>query len=200
MAITANSPPYTYLDEAGEPRGSDVEIAKAAAAKMGRKLKVRAVDFDELIPLTKSGAVDMAASGLSFTEGRHRSVDFSIPYAEDGGAFLYRVGEREPTMISAGFIRVATIEAMTHDFYLTRHGVDPVRYHSFVDAIKDLEQKKIDAMYFDKSSLVSVAEKSGGRLAVTPLVTRENLCIAVHKGFAELKAALDAAIEERRAK
>ena len=200
LAITCDSPPYTSLDESGEPRGIDVDIARAAAAKLGRKLEIRTIDPEELIPQTKSGVVDMAASGLAITAGRLRSVDFSIPYAEDGGAFLYRAGERAPTVILAESIRVATIESMTHDFYLTRHGIDPVRYRSFADAVQDVENKKVDAMYYDRSSLADVAEKSGGRLAVTPLVTRERLGIVVRKGFKELKAALDAVIEERKSR
>ena len=200
LAVTIDSPPYTYADADGKPCGMDVDIARAAAAKMGRELEVRAVDPEELIPLAKSGEVDMAASALSITPGRLRSVDFSIPYAEDGGAFLYRAGERVPTMVVAESIRVATIESMSHDFYLTRHGLDPVRYRSLDNAIAAVDTGKVDALYYDRLSLVLAAERSKGRLAVTPHVTRERFGIAVHKGFPELKAALDAAIAERTAK
>ncbi len=200
LAITVDSPPYTYSDENGEFHGMDVDIARTAAKKMGRKLDIRAVNLEELIPLVKSGAVDMAGSGLAITASRLRSVDFSIPYAEDGGAFLYRAGERMPTIILAESMRVATIESMTHDFYLTRHGVDPVRYRFVEEAIKDVETGKVDTMYYGRSSLMRAAERSKGRLAVTPLVTREHFGIAVRKGYADLKAALDAAIAERTAR
>jgi len=200
LAITSDSPPYTYIDESGEPRGIDVDIAKAAAAKLGRKLEIRAVNAEKLIPMVMSGEVDISASGLSITASRLRSVDFSIPYAEDGGAFLYRAGERMPTMTLAESMRIATIESMSHDFYLTRHGVDPVRYQSFDNAVNDVEARKVDAIFYDRLQLLLVAERSKGRLAVSPLSTRERFGVAVGKGRSEIKAALDAAIRERSAR
>lgn len=200
LATTTDAPPYAYVDGTGKFCGIDIDIARAAAAKLGRKLEIRAVNAEALIPLVKSGKADMAASGLSITAGRLLSVDFSIPYAEDGGAFLYRAGERMPTMTLAESMRVATVESMSHDFYLTRHGVDPVRYRSLEAAVKDVESGKVDALYDDKSSLVMAAKQSNGRLATTPRVTREQFGIAVCKGQRELKAALDAVIGERAAR
>ena len=200
LVVTTESPPYAYVDEAGKIRGIDVEIATAAAAKLNRKLEVRATVFEELFPMVKSGQADMAGSGLTITKGRLRSVDFTIPYAEEGGAFLYRTGEPTPTMTLAESIRVATIDSTTHDLYLTRHGIDPLRYRSLDEAVRDLERKKADAVFYDMSSLSVMAATSNGKLATSPLVTREFFGIAVRKDFPELKTVLNEMIKERRAK
>ena len=201
LVVTGENPTYSYIEkDTGEVEGIEIELARAAAASLGRDLAVKVVAFEELLPLVKSGKADMASSCLSITEGRKRSVDFSIPYETDGGVFLYRTGEQEPTMILAESMRVATIESSSHDFYLARHGIDPLRARSCSNAVRDLLDGKIDALYYDGCTMKAEAAKSGGLLSVSRFETREHYGFALPKGRADLKEAIDAAIAERKKK
>ena len=200
LVTTGQTPPYSYRDEAtGEIVGEEIEIARAAAERLGRALEVRIARFPELLPMVGAGEADLAASGITITEGRRQTVDFSEPFVTEGGMFLYRAGETEPTMFRAERMRVATIDASTYDFYLTSHGVDPMRYETFDAAMEAFRQRRADTVFYDSCTARIVAEESGGAIAASPLQTRENFGIAVRKGNAELKAALDAAIAERSA-
>jgi polar amino acid transport system substrate-binding protein len=200
LVTTAQTPPYSYRDEAtGEFVGEEIEIARAAAAKLGRALEIRLATFPELLPMIASGKADLAASGITITEGRRQTVDFSEPYATEGGMFLYRAKETAPTMFRAERMRVATMDASTYDFYLSSHGVDPLRYETFDAAMEAFRGRRVDTVFYDSCTVRLVAEESGGALAASPLETRENFGIAVRKGDAALKAALDGAIAERRA-
>ena len=149
--------------------------------------------------MVSDGKADIAASGITITEGRRQTVDFSVPYAVEGGMFLYRAGEPMPTMILAETLRIATMDASTYDFYLCAHNIDSIRYGYFPTAVEDLAAGRVDAVFYDSCSVKLVAEDSGGKLAASRLETRENFGLAVKKGNAELKAALDEAIEARRA-
>ena len=142
----------------------------------------------------------MAASGITITEGRAKDVDFTDTLAVEGGKFLYRTGERVPTMIEAEKMSVGVVDSTTHDFYLTRHGIDPVRYYQCSAAVKDLKEGRIDTLFYDGSVMDDEVRKSGGTLSVTELETRENFGIAVSKTAKALKAALNEAIAERRSK
>ena len=146
--------------------------------------------------MVSSGRADMAASGITITEGRLQAVDFSIPYATEGGMFLYRTGDRMPTMILAETLRVATMDASTYDFYLSAHGIDPIRYDSYPQALEDLKANRLDAVFFDSCAVRLLAE-SDPELSASRLETRENFGIALGKGNDRLKAALDEAIVER---
>lgn len=194
LLTTTDTPPYSYRDEAtGEIVGVEIDIARHAADKLGRKLEIRKAKFPELIPMVSSGQADLAASGITITEGRLQAVDFSIPYATEGGMFLYRTGDRMPTMILAETLRVATMDASTYDFYLSAHGIDPIRYDSYPQALADLKAGRLDTVFFDSCAVRLLAE-SDPALSASRLETRENFGIVVGKGNSELKAALDEAI------
>ncbi len=198
LVTTGQTPPYSYRDEAtGEIVGTEIEIARAAAEKTGHTLEIRIAKFPELLPMVGSGAADLAASGITITEGRRQTVDFSEPFATEGGMFLYRANETAPTMFRAERMRVATIDATTYDFYLTSHGVDPMRFDTFDAAMEAFRGRRVDTVFYDSCTVRLVAEESGGALAASPLQTRENFGIAMRKGDAALKAALDEAIAER---
>ena len=201
LVTTGQTPPYSFRDEAtGEIVGEELDIARAAAAKLGRALVVRLASFPELLPMVGTGRADLAASGITITEGRRQTADFSEPYATEGGMFLFRAGEPMPTLARAERMRVATIDASTYDFFLTSHGVDPLRFDTFGAAMEAFNDRRADTVFYDSCTVRIVAEESGGGLATSPLQTRENFGIAVRKGNAALKAALDGAIAERRAR
>ena len=201
LAVMPEIPPYAYIDrKTGEIRGIDIDIVKAAAARLGRPLKIRRVPFSDVVPSVKDGRADFAAAGLTITEGRRRNVDFSIPYATEGTAFLYRTGETVPTMIVAETARVAVVESMVHDFYLTRHGIDPRRYSSLDEALAALMSHEVDMIAYDRPAVKTVADASNGRLSVTPLETRELYGIAVRKDRPDCLAAVNSVIMERKSK
>lgn len=201
LVTTSSTPPFSYVDEAtGKTVGTEIDIARAAAAKLGRGLEIRKARFPDLLPLVSDGDADLAASGITITEGRLQTVDFSIPYTTEGGMFLYRASDPMPTMIRAEKLRVATMDASTYDFYLCAHNIDSIRYDYFPKAVEDLKAGKVDAVFYDSCAVKLVAEKSNGEFAVSRLETRENFGIAVRKGDSALKAALDEVIAARRKK
>ena len=198
VAMMPNLPPYAFLDPVtGEVRGIDVDIVRAAAARLGRELEIRKVPFAEMLPAVKNGTADFAAAAITITRGRLRDADFSDSYAEEGCAFLYRAADPPPTMISAESLRVGVVESMTGDFYLTRHGLEPFRFASLPELVTNLVAGNLDAVFYDRPALVVEAEGSSGALAVTPLETREHYGIAVRKGRPDLLEAVNAVIHER---
>ena len=201
LAVMPELPPYAYLDtNTGVICGIDIDIVKSVADRLGRKLEIRPMTFGELISSVRERKADFAAGAITITEGRGRDVDFSIPYAEEGSAFIYRVNEPMPTMVRAEGLRVGAVESMTHDFYLTRHGIDPFRYKAVEQAIEALRAQKVDTVFYDRPALVEIARVSGGKLAVTPLETRESYGIVVRKDRNDYLEAVNAVIRERKAK
>lgn len=60
--------------------GYDVQIAKKVAAALGVTLEIKPIEWDGLISALESGEIDMIIAGMSPTEERKLSIDFSDTY------------------------------------------------------------------------------------------------------------------------
>ncbi len=64
----------------GYANGYDVQIAKKIADKLGVKLEVYQYKWEALIPAVESGKLDCVIAGMSPTDERKETVDFSANY------------------------------------------------------------------------------------------------------------------------
>ena len=79
MGTNAAFKPFEYV-EGTEVVGFDISMAQQIAQDMGAKLQVEDLAFDSLISALDAGAIDFVAAGMTATEERRQSVDFSDPY------------------------------------------------------------------------------------------------------------------------
>ena len=193
-------PPCSYTNETGAIVGTDVDLARRIAAKMGRELVVKSVRFSEILPLLKAGSADFGIATITITEARSRDVDFSAPYAFGGACFLYRTGDPKPRMSQIAKLLIGVEADTIEDVYICFHGGDPKRFSQLEEAVAALENKEIDVVLFDDLPLKKVVEDSQGRFSVTPLVTRDGYGVAVDKRRPDVLAAANAVIAEGGAK
>ncbi len=88
VAVATTLPPMLYADDDGEPTGLDIELLRRVAAIIGRKLVLREMPFDKLLPTLRAGDVHMAAACLTITPEREKIVQFSLPYYAGGKTVL----------------------------------------------------------------------------------------------------------------
>ena len=198
---TLRNPPYSYFDEKTKDyAGLDVEIVRAAARKLGLRLKVSQQVFQDLLPSVKAGQADCAGNSLTITPARARIVSFSDPYDYGGSVYLYRTGEPPPTTPRARNLRVGTTMVSTCHFYLCRHNVDPRCYDDYIEAFSAFRKGDLDTVFYDAAPIRDTVRTSNGAFSCTPLENRENYGIAIRKDFPALVEAVNAVIAERRAK
>lgn len=72
---------YTVaLSTGGYAGGYDVDIAKKIAEGLGKELVIVKTEWDGLVPALTSGKIDAIIAGMSPTEERKATIDFSDPY------------------------------------------------------------------------------------------------------------------------
>lgn len=72
--------------------GYDVEIAKKIASGLGKELRIVKVEWDGLVPALISGKIDAIIAGMSPTEERKESVDFSDNYYKSDLVMVVKAG------------------------------------------------------------------------------------------------------------
>jgi serine/threonine-protein kinase len=79
--------PRESLDSSGIAVGSDIDLAREIAARMGLSLSVKSVVFDSLIPALKGGSCDAVISAQTVTADRLSQVDM-IPYFKNSESLV----------------------------------------------------------------------------------------------------------------
>ena len=93
VGMECNYAPYNWTqsapsDEAvaiaagGYADGYDVRIAKRIANELGMELEIVKTEWDGLVPSLMSGKIDCIIAGMSPTEERKVTIDFTEPYYE----------------------------------------------------------------------------------------------------------------------
>ena len=79
VATNVAFPPYEYYEDA-TPVGIDMDIIKAIGDKLGMEVEVEDIEFDSIINAVDSHKADVGIAGMTMTEERLKSINFSIPY------------------------------------------------------------------------------------------------------------------------
>ncbi len=198
MATNAAFPPYEYVD-GEEYKGIDVEIAQAIADKLGMELDIRDVEFGSIIAGVQSGKFDMGMAGMTITDERKQSVDFSDTYATGIQSVIVKEDsdiQSVDDISSANKIGVQ--QDTTGDIYSTDdYGEDSVtRFKAGADAVQALISGKVDCVIIDNEPAKSFVAANNGLKILDTSYVEEEYAICVKKGNDELLGKINDALKE----
>lgn len=196
MATNAEFPPYEYYED-GDIVGIDVEIAKAIAAKLGMELQIEDMAFDAIIPAVTSGKADFGAAGMTVTEERQRSVEFTDTYANSNQVAIVKE-DSDITGSDALAGKIIGVQlGTTGDALATEiKDVTVERYNKGLEAVQSLTQGKIDAVVIDQATAEAFVKKTEGIKILEEKMSEEEYAIAIKKGNMELVEKMNEAIKE----
>ena len=191
MATNAAFPPYEFKD-GDKFAGIDVEIAQAIAAKLGMELEIVDVEFGAVLTGVAEGKYDMGMAGITVTDERKQSMDFSETYAtgvqviivKDGSAItslddLYDFNDDgDPVALKNPNIKIGVQQDTTGDIYssdaITNWGFNDlnedgsiktdriVRYKTGADAVTALKTGTVDCVIIDQEPAKSFVAAQSG--------------------------------------
>ena len=204
VGTNAEFPPFEYVDDNGEPDGFDIALIKAIGEKLGVEVEVENMEFASLVSSIGS-KIDVAIAGMTVTEERQQSVDFSDAYYE---AVQYVILPEGSEIATAKDLEGKTIGVQlgtTGDFIATDDIADTTvqQYNKGVDAVNDLINGRVDCVIIDKNPALVFASKFEGQLVALDGAQfdfgTEEYAIALPKGDADLAEKINAALAEIKA-
>lgn len=209
LATSADFPPYEYM-EGEEFKGIDIEVAGLIAEKLGCELVVSNMNFDSILNAVQGGKADMGMAGLTVTEDRLKSVDFSESYATGVQVLIVKDGSSitsvddlydESKGLGEG-LKVGVQLTTTGDIYISgdvsdgKTKVEVKQYEMGAEAVAALSSGKIDAVLIDNEPAKSFVAANEGLKILDGEYAVEDYAIAFAKNNTELKDQVNAALKE----
>ena len=202
MATNAEFPPYEYY-EGDKIIGIDAEIASAIAEKLGLTLQIEDMDFNAIIAAVQTGKADMGMAGMTVTDERLESINFTDSYAT-GVQVIIVPEDSEITSVDDLFKGGYTIGVQistTGDIYCTgdleKEGLGTVdRYNKGADAVQALVTGKVDCVVIDNEPAKAFVEVNEGLKILSTEYTIEDYAICISKDNDALLEAVNSALSE----
>lgn len=184
--------------------GADIDMVHAIAEDLGiEKVEFKDMEFTAVLAALDQGQVDIAVSGISATEERKQSFDFTINYFlpeqfvlvhKDNLDSYQTTADLEDKKVGAqkGSIQEMVVEEQLPDSQIVSIAKVP-------NLVIELKQGSIDALVLESAVAESyVAQNDDITIAAVELVTSEDeaYSIAVPKGSTELQEALNNSLQK----
>lgn len=222
VATNAYFPPFEYY-EGNKLSGIDMKIASLFAEKLGKTLYVKDMEFDAVLPSVQIKESDIVMAGLTVTDERKKTVNFTSEYYESAQVIIVRQGDNT----FAGCTSAADIEAKLKEQsksykvgtqkgttgYMYTAGDEDFGYDGFDNltvkdystgalAARDLQNGNVDAVIIDKQPALMIAQSlnAGSNTKLTVLgnyeLTAESYAFALNKDNSKLLEEANAFLAE----
>jgi polar amino acid transport system substrate-binding protein len=191
--------PYSFMQD-NTVVGFDIDLINEVAKRMNKKIELRDMAFDALIPALQIGSIQVIGAGLTPTPDRALRIYFTKPYIH-GDPLLIISPASNPltTLDQLKGKKVAVNEGFTADYYMAKvEGPELVRYAAPIESFMALENKSVDAFVAARSSIKSFIDHYGKEkfsLAEIP-TTGDEYAIAISKKYPELLEPIQKALDE----
>lgn len=195
MATNAEFKPFEYL-EGEEIVGADIDMANAIAEYLGYNLEITNIDFDAALTGAATGKYDMAVAGITATEERRKSMNFSNNYFKASQSIIVTADSEIKGKDDLDGKVIACQEGTTGEQYLLDEGYEIQSFKTAPEAVSALKAGKADAVIVDNAVAKALsAEQNGATVVLDEALTEEAYAIALQLGNDELTEKINTALE-----
>ena len=188
--------------------GFDIEIIRAICEDQGYKPEIVHMGFDSLIPALQAGKADCAISGMSITDERKKSIDFSESYFDAG--LIIAVVEANNDIKTLDDLKgkkiagqVGTIGADACNAVKEKDPKTEIRtFDAIGEAFMELEKGGVDAVINDQAVTayyIKTTGKGKTKMVGDLFSADDHYGMAVKKGNAEMLKVINDGLASIRA-
>lgn len=223
VATNCEFEPFEYLNDDGKPTGIDMDIAAAIANELGMKLEIKDMAFDSVVGSVAAGTCDIAMAGLTITEERKQSVNFTQTYFSSSQVVIAKTGDsildivvEDPENKEELSAAIAQVEAMLNgkrvgvqngttgysyvsgdsDDYAGVAGATAVGFTSGALAVQAMLAGNVDYVIIDKVPAEKLIAANQGTSVSNVVLTGEDYAFGIAKNNTELLNKVNAALEK----
>lgn len=194
--------PMGFRNENNEIVGFDIDFAKAAAEKMGVKVKFQPIDWKTKESELSSGRIDLIWNGYTITDERKEKVLFTKSYLKNaqvvvtlGNSEITKLNDLEGKVVGLQSLSSASDALNANQIKSKIKEVD--EFSDNVTALTDLKSGRLDAVVIDEVVINYYITKEKESFKVfDETLAPEEYGVGVKKGNEELLGKLQKALNE----
>lgn len=187
VGIDTTYPPFEF-QKGDDYKGIDIDLITAIAEDQGFEIEFEAMDFSGIIPAMQAGQLDIAIAGMSITDERKETVDFSDPYFEAGLSLVVAEGNTEITSLKdlkgkTVAVKKGTTGAKFAVENQDKYGYEIVQVNDSTSMFQEVANGSSDALIEDYPVISYAIAQSDLKLQIVgDRLNGDNYGIAVLKG------------------
>ncbi len=194
-------PPFEFVTSngvLGEFDGIDMAIAQRIGADNGMEVKMESMEFDSLLVALQNGQIDAVIAGMTATDERRETVDFSTPYYMATQVMIVKEDSDIATAADMEDKRICVIQGYTGEVCVQEMGYTYEAFKKGTEAIMELVNGKCDVVVLDSATAQKYVSDNEGLKIVedASAFESEEYAIAVQKDNTELLNKINASIEK----
>ena len=204
MGIDAEYPPFSFMDDNGDYSGFDVEVCRAVCDKLGWKLEIFPVNWDNKLIQLDAGECDCVWSGMTILDSmKEAGYVISAPYYDNTQVVLVKADSGiassadlagKDVAVQLGTSGEALLKGDLADLAATFNQL--VTCDSFLKCFTELDGNGVDAVFVDKPVAEAYAAENEGFVIIDENLGAEQYGIAFRAADQELCDAVEAAVAE----
>lgn len=204
FGTNAEFPPFEFVAGSGvidQYDGIDMAIAKQIAEENGMTAAIENMEFASLLIALENGQIDAAIAGMTVTEDRKESADFTIPYYTATQVMIVKEDSDIAAAADMADKKICVIEGYTGEICVQDMGYPYEAFKKGTEAVMELVNGKCDVVVIDSATAQKYVNDNEGLKIVedASAFESEEYAIAVKKGNTELLDMLNKAIEAKLA-
>lgn len=166
VGVSATREPFCFLDADKNVSGHDGELARRVSVKLNRPIQFVDMKFSALITALQSGKIDIIITGMTATEERSKSVDFTESYFLNSQVMLVKKGDEDQLKSDEQINKLSSVNDVkdkkigvllgsVHDTYAIKNypNATILQYKSPSEILLAVKSQKVDAAFYTTETL-----------------------------------------------
>ena len=200
FGTNAEFPPFEYVTSEGvidQYDGIDMAIAKSIAEQNDMTVVVENMEFDSLLVSLQNGQIDAVIAGMTATDERRETVDFSTPYYTATQVMIVKEDSDIASAADMADKKICVVQGYTGEVCVNDMGYPYEAFKKGTEAVMELVNGKCDVVVIDSATAQKYVSDNEGLKIVedASAFESEEYAIAVQKGNTELLDKINKSIE-----
>lgn len=191
VGTNAEYPPFSFMENDAIV-GFDIDVIQEVVKRLDKKMELKDMPFDALLPAAQVGTVQVIAAGITATPEREANLLFTKPYVSGDPLIIVTLKNKANEIKNINDLtgkKVVVNEGFVADFYMSKiQGPELIRLPTVTEGFLALTTDRADAFVTARNSAQPFFDQQGSEQFNVTVIegTSDSYSLGISKKYPEL--------------